>query len=110
MPQAGTVYRYVRLDVDHDVSADTLELSVDQVTWVSTGVVYIATGARPASVIAADTAHPPASGFAGYWWRVLTGPGTAFTTLYNGVTVYGRLTDTPETPHFAWKVTVDPGT
>lgn len=103
--QAGTVYRYLRVDADHDVSTDILELSRDKATWFTAGVDYIPTVDRPASCIAADAAEPPTAGFGGYWWRILTGPSNVVLNVGSNH-IYGRLPDLPETPHFAWTVTV----
>lgn len=104
--QQGIVYRYFRVDADHDVSGDTLELSLDQTTWSSTGVVYIAPGNYPPAVTAANTATPARAGLVGYWWRALTGPGQTLPLQRGTVRVYGRLTDSPEVPWFSWKLYV----
>lgn len=106
MAQLGTVFRYVRADADKDISADLFELSLDNATWVSGGVVYMPPMSWTPSVTAANTANPLAAGFTGYWWRFLSGPGTSF-PLSTGVTVlHGRATDSPEIPHFAWRILV----
>lgn len=106
MPQAGTVYRYLRVDADHDVSSDTLELSFDGgATWVSAGVAFIAEGSWPASVSAANTAAPAAAGLTGYWWRFLSGPDDIALEIGPN-RVLGRVTDSPEIPHFGWTVQV----
>jgi hypothetical protein len=105
--QAGIVFRYFRIDASHDVSGDVLALSLDGVTFSATGVTYIAPGAYPASVTAANSSKPPASGFTGYWWRVLTGPGQPLALQRGSNIVYGQLTDSPEVPRFSWRVSVD---
>lgn len=105
--QAGTVYRYFRADCDHDISGDNFELSLNTETgWFSIGVEYIAPIDLPASCVARDAADPPDDGFAGYWWRVMTGPGTPLPLQRGKNTVYGRLTDNTEIPHFSWDVFV----
>lgn len=107
--QQGMIYRYVRADADHDVSGDPLTLSLDGgTTWITTGVTYIATASLPAAVAAVNTARTPPAGMVGYWWRILTGPGTSFPLNRGPNTVTGRLTDNPETPYFAWRIVVDP--
>jgi len=105
--QQGIIYRFFRVDADHDVSTDALALSLDGVTFSTAGVTYIAPGAYPASVTAANSSKPPAAGFTGYWWRVLTGPGQTLPLQRGSQTVYGQLTDSPEVPRFAWRVSVD---
>lgn len=98
--QAGTVYWYVRTDADHDISADQLQLSLDEVDWSTTGT-FIAVDDWPPSVAAKDATCPAAAGLTGYWWRLLTGPANlALNRGYNRL--YGRITDNPETPHFSW--------
>jgi hypothetical protein len=106
--QAGTVYRYFRADADHDISGDPIALSLDGgTTWITTGVDYIAPGALPPGPAAVNAGTPPKAGFAGYWWRVLTGPTTSFPLARGLNAVVGKLTDSPEVPHFGWRVTVD---
>ena len=99
-PQAGIVYRYFSVDADHDISSDTLEVSLDETTW--NALDYLPPVNYPPSVTAADTAHPPASGYSRYWWRALTGPGQALPLDRGVVLLFGRLTDSPEVPNFAW--------
>lgn len=108
MLQQGTVYRYLRADASKDVSSDVLELSLDGgVTWAATGVTYIAPEDRPPEVTAADAAQPAAAGFTGYWWRILTGPDGDWPLKTGVTTLRGRLTDSPEIPHFAWLIRVN---
>ncbi len=108
MPQAGTVYRYLRVDADHDVSADTFALSLDGgLTWITSGITYIPAASLPPGPAAVHAANPPSAGFAGYWWRVLSGPGQPL-PLATGVNeVQGRLTDSPEIPMFEWRIYVN---
>lgn len=104
--QAGTIYRYLRADADHDISGDVLGLSLDKgVTWVTAGIDYIATEDLPPGPAAIDAAKPPPAGLTGYWWRILTGPDDFALTLGQNV-IRGELADNPETPHFAWTVNV----
>jgi hypothetical protein len=104
--QAGIVYRYFRVDADHDVSADPLKLSLDRTTWITSGIDYVAPVDYPPSVIAANTTRPPRSGLTGYWWRALTGPAQTLPLTLGRNIVFGDLTDTPEEPRLAWGVTV----
>jgi hypothetical protein len=104
--QNGIVYRYFRVDADKDVSGDTLALSLDSgVTWIA-GATYIASGSLPPSVAAVNSASPPAAGRTGYWWQILSGPGQLLPLATGRNVVRGRLTDSPEVPHFAWTVNV----
>ena len=102
--QAGTVYRYFRADADHDLSAETFEISIDELAWFP--ATFIATGSLPPNVAAVNTQNPVQNGLTGYWWRVLIGPAGAFNIDRANNEVYGRLTDTPEVPHFGWTVPV----
>lgn len=103
--QAGTVYRYFRVDADHDVSADQLDLSLDGgTTWITSGIEYIPPADLPASCTAKDSTDPPARGYIGHWFRVLTGPGQTLPMRRGTNLVRGRLTDTPEIPYFTWTV------
>lgn len=106
MPQAGTVYRFFRADASKDISADVFELSTDAVNWVASGVTYVPPGSWPPEVIAANTEFPVKPGYVGYWWQTLTGPGTSFPVISNGMKMHGRATDSPEIPHFAWTIYV----
>jgi hypothetical protein len=104
--QQGIVYRYFRVDADHDVSTDTLELGLSETAWSSTGVVYVAPDDYPPSVLAANAAKPSPTGFTGYWWRAMTGPAQTLPLQRGRNRVFGRLTDTPEAPHFSWMVSI----
>lgn len=106
MAQQGIIYRYLRADADHDVSADPFALSLDGITWVTAGVTFIAVGALPPRPAAVHAANPPDAGMTGYWWRTLTGPTTSFPLNTGRNIIHGRATDSPEEPHFAWTVTV----
>lgn len=104
--QSGVVYRYFPVDADHDVSSDVMEASLDDVAW--TGLSYVQPVDYPPSVAAANAARPAPAGYVRYWWRALTGPAQTLPLPTGYVTVYGRLTDNPETPHFEWTFTVAP--
>lgn len=86
-----------------DISAGLVELSMDQVTWVTADHTD-----PPAEVIATYVADcgVPAWATTPQWVRYLTGPATSLALSYGQNTVHGRLTDTPETPYFRWTVNV----
>lgn len=108
--QASTIYRGLRVDASHDVSGDQLELSIDGgATWNATGVTAVATADRTPEMVAADAATPPAAGLTGYWWKVLTGPGTPYPLPTGTARVRGRLTDTPEIVRLAWSIEIKYG-
>lgn len=106
--QNGEVYRYFRVDADHNVSNDVLELSLDAVTWTSVGVTFVAQVDWPPAVAADVVNNPPATGLAAYWWRAMSGPGQTLPLTTGLVTVRGRLHDVPELPWFAWAIDVGP--
>ena len=109
--QSGIIFRYFRIDCDHNVSSDPLALSIDNgVTWTTSGVTYVAPGSWPPSVINANTSNPVPGAMTGYWWRTLTGPATPFPLQSGNNTLLGKLTDSPEEPHMAWRVYVDANT
>lgn len=104
--QSGTVYRYLRVDADHDVSTDVLELSFDAgTTWSSAGIGFIAHDDWPPGVATVDAGNPPPTGLTGYWWRFLSGPDDVALEIGPNH-VLGRVTDSPEIPHFGWTVQV----
>lgn len=105
--QQGSVYRYFRVDSDHDISSATLELCLDKTSWDSTGVEYVAPADLPARPAAVTDDEPPAPGMQVHWFRRMTGPG-GMAVPSGMVTVYGRLTDTVQTPRFAWSFVVGP--
>ncbi len=108
MPQASTVYRYLRVDADHDVSLDPFALSLDGgLTWVTTGITYIPVGSLPPGPAAVHAATPTAAGFAGYWFRAMSGPGQTLPLAYGVNEVTGRATDSPESPQFEWRIYVN---
>jgi len=99
MPATDVRYHYVSLDSDHDISADTLVVSLDQLTWAPTTAV-----AEPATAAGLDA---PATGRTRYWWQILTGPGQDVEFPADGRNIlYGRLTDNPETLHLSWTIYV----
>jgi hypothetical protein len=105
--QAGTFYRYFRVDADHDISTAELELSTDKAHWSSTGVEYVALADLPARPAAITREEPPADGMGAYWFRRMTGPDDL--PIPTGMTtVYGRLVDADQTPRFAWSFVVGP--
>lgn len=102
--QAGIVYRCFPLDATHDISADPMEASIDDTTWVA--LDYVEPVDYPPEIIAENTARPVAAGFTRYWWRALTGPAQTLPLAIGVNVIYGRLTDNPEIPHFAWTFSV----
>lgn len=106
--QAGVVYRYLRADADHDISADLFEVTMtaDENNWHA--ATYIAPGSWPASVIAvqANVKYAAKAGLTGYWYRILTGPGQTYPLKLGVNNLRGRATDTPESPHFGWSIRV----
>lgn len=104
--QAETVYRYFRADADHDISAELFEISPDELGWFP--ATFIATNSLPPPVLKIHNDNPvkAGSGLTGYWWRVFVGPTGAFNLARGSNEVYGRLTDSPELPHFGWTVLV----
>lgn len=105
--QYGTVYRYVRIDADRDLSALQVELTINEdSTPAWTGATYIPPEDWPPCVAAADSGSSAPAGLTGYWFQFLTGPATPF-PLSRGINiVYGRCPDLPETPHFGWRIIV----
>lgn len=109
MPQGGIVYRYFCAFADHDISADPFALSIDAGdTWVSAGVVLVAVADLPPAVAAVNASTTPPAGCQPFWYRALTGPGTAFPMPFSSNAVLGHAGDDPETPQFGWLVTVGP--
>lgn len=104
--QAGKVYRYVRFDADQDITSDPVMAALDADPLVWATVDYIAPVNWPPSVAAADAGTPVAAGKVGYWFRLLTGPGTSFPLQLGTNVMHGKLTDTPEEPHFGWRIPV----
>lgn len=91
-----TRYHYVSLDSDKDLSGNVLTVSVDSEEWV--------TAEHHAAPTSAGSLPTPADGFTRYWWRVLIGPGQPLdpTGRPEPLTLYGRLTDTPEVLYPSW--------
>ena len=104
--QAGKINRYFRTLADKDISGDVFEFSLDETAWV-TGT-YVPVGSLPPRPAAVHAANPAPAGFTGYWFSILTGPGTSLILQRGGQRVYGRATDSPELPHFGWDLTVGP--
>jgi hypothetical protein len=102
--QAGKINRYFRALADKDISGDVFEFSLDEVTWV-TGT-YVPVGSLPPRPAAVHAANPAPAGFTGYWFSVLTGPGSSLALQRGNETLYGRVTDSPELPHFGWSFQV----
>lgn len=105
LAQSGEYY-YLRVDADHDISADVVKFSLTKTTWPVTGTP-IAVGALPPRPAAVHAANPPATGLTGYWWRILTGPGLTTTGLALTVPktrIYAQITDSPEVPVMHWTV------
>lgn len=105
---ASTEYWYLRVDTDHDISADGVKFSLTKTTWPVTGT-FIPVGSLPPRPAAVHAANPPAAGLTGYWWRILTGPGLTTTGLALTVpstTVYAQITDSPEVPVVHWVLPV----
>jgi hypothetical protein len=98
--QAGKILRYFRALADKDISGDVFEFSLDETTWV-TGT-YVPVGSLPPHPAAVHAANPAPAGYTGYWFSVLTGPGSSLATQRGNETMYGRATDSPEIPHFGW--------
>jgi hypothetical protein len=98
--QAGKIVRYFRVLSDKDVSGDTFEFSLDETAWFPG--TFVPVGSLPPHPAAVHTASPATAGYTGYWFSILTGPGTSLALQRGGQTVYGRATDSPEIPHFGW--------
>lgn len=96
---------YVSLDVDHDVSGDTLKVTLDKtqtlVNWVT--ATY---GAPSAALIAeALTKKATPAGFTRYWWKFYSGSTTGQVPLvFGNNTVHGQLSDTPADFRPMWTV------
>lgn len=77
-----TRYHWFSLDSEADLTAATLELSLDGTTWVAaTHTTEPALADLPA----------PEAGFTRYWWKALFGPAEALTLTQAEQTVYGRI-------------------
>lgn len=97
-------YHYVAVDCDHDISADTMEITLtpdDSGSWV--------TADYEASAPPAAVQFPAAkAGLTRYWWRVLVGAGEDLEPTEVGrVVLYGRLTDSPELIHPWWSFVIE---
>jgi hypothetical protein len=103
-PQQGKINRYFRVLSDKDLSGDVFEFSLDEVSWF-TGT-YVPVGSLPPRPAAIHTANPAPTGYTGYWWSVLTGPGTSLLLNRGPAKIFGRATDSPELPHFGWSFQV----
>jgi len=77
-----TRYRWFSIDSEQDLSAIDLELSPDQITWV--------TAEHTTEPLLADFPAPP-DGFTRYWWKALIGPLGVFELTSTEQTVYGRI-------------------
>lgn len=96
-----TRWHYLSVDSSADLSAVTLEVSVDESTWVTA-----TTTTAPDDV--GDLPLPPA-GRTRYWWRVLIGPDGGALELTDPTTLlFGRLTVGPETLHPSWTIYAEP--
>jgi hypothetical protein len=95
------IFRYVAIDSDTDISADVIELSLDQVVWVTATHASPSAGAQAAYLVA----NPLQFG-ARYWVRVLTGPGQTLIPPYGHSILHGRITDNPEIPYIAWSLDI----
>lgn len=103
-----TRYRWFSVDFETDLSAEDLELSLDQTTWVTATHTTEPAGADfPA----------PAPGFTRFWWKLLIGPdGGSLMLTETDQTIYGRIVLAVETIRPTWIVqslappTPNPGT
>ena len=93
-----TLYRYLSMDADHDLSANTLTvgLTPDAFPVVAT---Y-----QPTPPIGSADVPPPETGLTRYWWRVLVGPGETLDPEDVGapLTIYGRMVDGAEVRLPVW--------
>lgn len=92
---------YISLDVDHDVSADTLIVTLDNTqsegSWV--------TATYHASPPATAPVTPTSTGFTRYWWSFTSGTGAGELPLTFGLNrVHGKLTDTPSGFYTVWNI------
>jgi hypothetical protein len=98
---------FFRWDSDHNVSAKTVEFSIDGGTsWLA--ATFVPTANLPALVADEnnDPANTPEAGMTGYWFSVLLGNGVTNGALAVGDnTVTGRLKDGPN-PTDEWPVRV----
>jgi hypothetical protein len=88
-----TRYHWFSLDSEQDLSAVDLDLSLDQLTWV--------TADHTTEPLLADF-PPPDAGFTRYWWKALFGPAESLTLTVPEQTVYGRITPSVETLRPTW--------
>lgn len=85
-----TRYHYVSLDSDHDLTAGSLQLSIDGATWAPADAV-------PEADLPPTTVGLPApeTGRTRYWWRILLGTGQVLQPLSGRTRLLGRFTDSP---------------
>lgn len=97
------VYRFFPIDTSADISADLVELSLDQSTWLA------ATHNAPDSNVQVQYAidHPVKLNLTRQWVRILSGPTETFAPSYGEQKVHGRVTDNPEIPYLAWDLHID---
>lgn len=100
MAIADVQYRYLSLDSDHDLTATTLKVSIDD------GATFPATADHVSAPAHAASLTAPAAGLTRYWWRVLLGPGQPLVPAAEVVNLVGELTDSPEILHPAWRIYV----
>lgn len=93
-----TRYHNVSLDSDHDLSGR------DLVVALTPDLTDAVTAAHITPPPSAGDLPLPAEGFTRYWWRVLVGAGQPLdpTGKPDPLTLYGRLTDTPEVLYPQW--------
>lgn len=89
------VYRFFPVDTATDISADTIEASLDAgASWWPASLVAPDAGVQAA--VAAS--NPPPRGLTRYWPRVLTGPNENLKPVYGTNRMRIRVTDSPEVP------------
>ena len=100
MAIADVQYRYLSLDSDHDLTATTLKVSIDDGTTFPTTAEHVSAPAHAASLTA------PTAGLTRHWWRVLLGPGQPLVPAAEVVNLVGELADSPEILHPSWRIYV----
>jgi hypothetical protein len=89
------------IDCDTDISADLVEVSLDQVTWTA------CTHTAPSTTVQTDyLQRHPTKGLTRYWVKVFAGPDQPIAPVYGIQTVHLRVTDNPDIPYLGYTLTV----
>lgn len=89
---------FLAVDASQDISDDTVEFTLDRVTWVTASHIDPPAG----QIAAAAVTDPVPGGMTRYWVRLMVGPGQELEPPRGRQAIIGRITDSPDVPERTW--------